>query len=370
MLQDLLSTFLSPAEKQGYLLQLTAAHPYFAPAQFCLLQTMQPGEAEYGHRAAIAHLLYNNAHWLQFQLAQTGKPKMAAPPIPTAEAAVLMDTAAAPTAEETMVVDAPTATTALPELTVEAPAAEETEAAHTEMDKTELTEAAVLMDTSATPTAEETVVVDAPTITTALPELPVEAPAAEEMEAAHTEVDNTELTEKTAEPLAEEAILEDKGAIVAETAASDMSEPTEEEIPNPLGAPANPPAPLPAPEKEEMLFEPLFAVDYFASQGIKLSEEVQSSDKLGKQLKSFTEWLKSMKKTYTPSPADEELAEEEEVQTIAEKSNTEGDVVTEAMAEVFALQGRKQKAAAIYRKLSLLNPHKSAYFAAKIENLK
>ncbi len=345
MLQDLLSTFSSPAEKQGYLLQLTAAHPYFAPAQFCLLQTMQPGEAEYGHRAAIAHLLYNNAHWLQFQLAQTGKPKMATVPSPTAAAAVLMDTAAEPAAEETVDVDAPTATTALPELTVEAPAAEETETAHTEVDNTELTEAAVLMDTAAEPTAEET-------------------------EAAHMEVDNTELTEKTAEPLAEEAILKDNDTIVAETAASDMSEPTEEEIPNPLGAPANPPAPLAAPEKEEMLFEPLFAVDYFASQGIKLSEEVQSSDKLGKQLKSFTEWLKSMKKTYAPSPAEEELAEEEEVQTIAEKSNTEGDVVTEAMAEVFALQGRKQKAAAIYRKLSLLNPHKSAYFAAKIENLK
>lgn len=315
MLQDLLSTFTSPAEKQGYLLQLTAAHPYFAPAQFCLLQTMQPGEADYGHRAAIAHLLYNNAHWLQFQLAQTGKSKMAAALIPTAEEAELVDTAAEVAAGETVVADVPTATSALPELTVE-------------------------------------------------------APAAVEMEAAHTEVGNTEHTEAAAEPLAEEAILKDNDTIVAQTAAIDMSEPAEEEIPNQLGAPANPPAPLPAPEKEEMLFEPLFAVDYFASQGIKLSEEVQHSDKLGKQLKSFTEWLKSMKKTYTPSPADEELAEEEDVQTIAEKSNTEDDVVTEAMAEVFALQGRKQKAAAIYRKLSLLNPHKSAYFAAKIENLK
>jgi hypothetical protein len=315
LLQDLLSKFSSPAKKQGYLLQLTAAHPYFAPAQFCLLQTMQPGEADYGHRAAIAHLLYNNAHWLQFQLAQTGKSQTAAIPSPTAEEAVLVDTAVEPA-------------------------------------------------------IGETVVADAPTVTTALPELTVEAPAAVEMEAAPTEVDNTELTEEVVATPTEEAIINDNETIVAETAASQTDEVTEAEMPNPLGVPANPPAPLPAPEKEEMLFEPLFAVDYFASQGIKLSDEVQHSDKLGKQLKSFTEWLKSMKKTYAPSPADEELAEEEDVQTIAEKSNTEDDVVTEAMAEVFALQGRKQKAAAIYRKLSLLNPHKSAYFAAKIENLK
>ena len=46
-------------------------------------------------------------------------------------------------------------------------------------------------------------------------------------------------------------------------------------------------------------FEPMHMVDYFASQGIKLSEEVQPADKLGKQLKSFTEWLKTMKKVQT-----------------------------------------------------------------------
>ena len=47
-----------------------------------------------------------------------------------------------------------------------------------------------------------------------------------------------------------------------------------------------------------MVFEPMHLVDYFASQGIKLSEEVQTGDKLGKQLKSFTEWLKTMKKVH------------------------------------------------------------------------
>ena len=44
-------------------------------------------------------------------------------------------------------------------------------------------------------------------------------------------------------------------------------------------------------KKEEILFEPLHASDYFASQGIKLSEDALGADKLGKQLKSFTAWL-------------------------------------------------------------------------------
>jgi hypothetical protein len=45
-------------------------------------------------------------------------------------------------------------------------------------------------------------------------------------------------------------------------------------------------------------------------------------------------------------------------------------VVTEAMAEVWEKQGNKEKAVAIYTKLSLLDPSKSVYFAAKIEELK
>ena len=40
------------------------------------------------------------------------------------------------------------------------------------------------------------------------------------------------------------------------------------------------------------------------------------------------------------------------------------------MAEVFIQQGKIEKAHDIYKKLSLLNPAKSAYFAAKIELLK
>ena len=40
------------------------------------------------------------------------------------------------------------------------------------------------------------------------------------------------------------------------------------------------------------------------------------------------------------------------------------------MAEVWKKQGNKAKAEEIYDKLSLLDPAKSSYFAAKIEELK
>src|SRR5579871_4421898 len=52
-----------------------------------------------------------------------------------------------------------------------------------------------------------------------------------------------------------------------------------------------------APVKEEALvFEPYHTIDYFASQGIKLTLDEIPKDKLGRQLKSFTEWLKTMRR--------------------------------------------------------------------------
>jgi hypothetical protein len=44
-------------------------------------------------------------------------------------------------------------------------------------------------------------------------------------------------------------------------------------------------------------------------------------------------------------------------------------VITAAMAEVLARQGLKAEAIALYRKLTLLHPEKSAFFASQIEKL-
>ena len=123
-------------------------------------------------------------------------------------------------------------------------------------------------------------------------------------------------------------------------------------------------------EKEEILFQPLHASDYFASQGIKLSEDALGADKLGKQLKSFTAWLKTMKKVHPDKLPAVNNVTETAVQTQAEKSNVEEEIVTEPMAEAYILQNKQAKAIDIYNKLSLLNPAKSAYFATKIESLK
>lgn len=121
----------------------------------------------------------------------------------------------------------------------------------------------------------------------------------------------------------------------------------------------------------EFTFEPYHTVDYFASQGIKLSQEEVSKDKFGKQLKSFTEWLKTMKRLpATQMAATVDSGSETKVQHLAQDSIHEADVYTEAMAEVWAKQGNTQKAIEIYNKLVLLNPSKKAYFATKIENLK
>lgn len=143
-----------------------------------------------------------------------------------------------------------------------------------------------------------------------------------------------------------------------------------EPMPEPVVTVAPKAAEPPEQPSEPLLFEPLHTTDYFASQGIKLSEEQQSGDKLGKQLKSFTEWLKTMKKVHTQKNV-EELAVplDPTVSSMAEKSNQEQDVLTETMAEVYLQQGKKSKARDIYQKLSLQNPAKSAYFAAKIDSL-
>lgn len=123
-------------------------------------------------------------------------------------------------------------------------------------------------------------------------------------------------------------------------------------------------------EDEIIAFEPLHTVDYFASQGIKITEELLTNDKLGSQMKSFTAWLKSMKKLHPGKLEEQSLATEKLIQTSADESNINTEILTEAMAEVLIKQDKKEKAIEMFSKLSLINPSKSAYFAARIESIK
>ncbi len=123
--------------------------------------------------------------------------------------------------------------------------------------------------------------------------------------------------------------------------------------------------------KLEFESEPLFKVDYFASQGIKIDLTKQPQDKLTLQLRRFTDWLKQIK-GQSPNPqdlgTDPEL--EKAIANIAKASIAAREIVTETMADVFIKQGKVDKAIQLYIKLSFLDPQKSAYFASKIQQLK
>ncbi len=277
--------FSDPGNK-NFLEGITAAHPYFSPAQFYLLQRTDEGTAAFEEQAGKTNIFFNNPLWLNFQLQQTE-------PETLKEATVIAGSAP------------------------------------------EIQEAENIVE-------PEPVKVDLPVIEN-ITETKTEPEPEFEPEPVMTELPVMENITKT--------------------------EPEPEFEPEPLKIE------LKLPEEKNItddlpLFEPMHMVDYFASQGIKLGEEVQAGDKLGKQLKSFTEWLKTMKKVHTVATAEETIKTDLTVEALAEMSNTENEVITEAMAEVFARQGKTVRAMEVYQKLSLLNPAKSAYFAAKIENLK
>lgn len=122
-----------------------------------------------------------------------------------------------------------------------------------------------------------------------------------------------------------------------------------------------------------IVFQSYHTIDYFASQGIRLQQADLTKDRFGQQLKSFTEWLRSMKKlpnTEAGPVMPEDPGRQQLVIRNAASSLEDREVYTEAMAEVWAKQGNAAKARSIYEKLSLLNPSKSTYFAAKIDQLK
>ncbi len=125
------------------------------------------------------------------------------------------------------------------------------------------------------------------------------------------------------------------------------------------------------PAKAELSFTPYHTIDYFAAQGIKLGEEQNSADRFGTQLKSFTAWLKQMKRLPgATAKGNITITEEKSIEQMAEQSLQGENADTEAMAQVWAKQGNAKKAIEIYKKLSLQIPAKSAYFAAKIDHLK
>ncbi len=101
---------------------------------------------------------------------------------------------------------------------------------------------------------------------------------------------------------------------------------------------------------------------------------------------AFASWLKQLNAPFTSDPIlvasdqEEELEEDldpesarnrQNVQAIAEASlRFDNEMISETLAHILALQGKDDKALAMYQKLAERYPEKSRYFAALIENLR
>lgn len=121
-------------------------------------------------------------------------------------------------------------------------------------------------------------------------------------------------------------------------------------------------------EGQLLEFDPYHTVDYFASQGIKFNDK-EDKDELGLKVKSFTAWLKTMKKLQ-PTSLNTSENNTNEVENTEEPFQKAELIVTEAMAEVYLKQGMAEKAIDIYTKLSLQNPSNSHIFANRILAIK
>lgn len=171
------------------------------------------------------------------------------------------------------------------------------------------------------------------------------------------------------QPEPEIEFSEQEPALVEEPVIDTIQEPEQETVPQSVQEVTEPEEPVVA--DLGIPFEPLYTIDYFASQGIKIAAEATPKDQLSLKLRSFTEWLRAMKKLH-PEKIDKDFNQdqEEQVRVIAESSNASEIVYTEAMAEVYIKQGKRGKAREVFEKLSLLDPGKSAYFAVRIKELK
>jgi hypothetical protein len=119
----------------------------------------------------------------------------------------------------------------------------------------------------------------------------------------------------------------------------------------------------------EFPLTPYHTVDYFASLGIKINME-SDKDELSRKVKSFTAWLKTMKRLQ-PGAETVTVKDIQSILTTHKDEERQSDAVfTEAMAEVYLKQGLRGKAIEVYDKLSLQNPLNSHNFANKISQIK
>jgi len=101
-------------------------------------------------------------------------------------------------------------------------------------------------------------------------------------------------------------------------------------------------------------------------QYFKAKKENEAEDKKGRDA-IRSAW---QKEKLAEAMDDEEDVVPDEIFEKAMKSVSFGDgLVTEPLAELYVQQGKTEKAIELYKKLSLLNPEKSTYFASRIKDL-
>ena len=370
---------LSDGDASNFLEKLVKEHPYFTAAQFYLLRQTDPASIAYPKQAAKTSLLFNNPFWLNFQLNNQSINQ--------------------PFTQEQNRINKETISTINEIESFERihPGIGKNDAGLEEHNE-DLNLAKKAVENESLVVINAATVVDSST-TVALQTADIniepfeKAPAIldtsdaglekeEDQKLSGNVADNKPLTEHKIEPAAndltatalqhtdegvkenysEQQYLEDKEQLEDEL-------PTEEKEIEPMNIKLNFTTAI-ATTEDTISFEPLHTSDYFASVGIKFNEEVKPGDKLGKQLKSFTDWLKTMKKIHNDQLPPQSEQSVIVIQQMAEKSNTENEVLTETMADILLQQGKRTKAIEVYKKLSLLNPSKSAYFAAKIDHIK
>lgn len=229
------------------------------------------------------------------------------------------------------------------------------------------------------PAAEE----NTPRITAWMPQ---QRPVVEEAPGVHASVTlpTQSEPESTTGAAPEEAFAETPGLAAQDAAPQHLTEEAAEAQENYEEGPIKI-YPLEMPEETDLTFQPLYSDDYFAYK--KLADPVAAetmSEKGAKEMKSFTNWLRTMKDSFAEKTQkdwyheqlhrvyeeEEESGISERVEKMALQSITlNDDIVSETLAEIWARQRQHQKAIQIYKKLSLLNPGKSAYFAQKINEL-
>ena len=370
---------LSDGDAINFLEKLVKEHPYFTAAQFYLLRQTDPASIAYPKQAAKTSLLFNNPFWLDFQLNNQSINQ--------------------PFTQEQNRINKETISTINEIESFERihPGIGKNDAGLEEHNE-DLNLAKKAVENESLVVINAATVVDSST-TVALQTADIniepfeKAPAIldtsdaglekeEDQKLSGNVADNKPLTEHKIEPAAddltatalqhtdegvkenysEQQYLEDKEQLEDELL-------TEEKEIEPMNIKLIFTTAI-ATTEDTISFEPLHTSDYFASVGIKFNEEVKPGDKLGKQLKSFTDWLKTMKKIHNDQLPPQSEQSVIVIQKMAEKSNTEDEVLTETMADILLQQGKSTKAIEVYKKLSLLNPSKSAYFAAKIDHIK